>query len=58
MDRAVLQSFITFLALERLISKLKDLDFQPSEMLKLLLTSIGGSERMDIFKDEQKNPNS
>ncbi|MEO6346859.1 MAG: hypothetical protein ABIO60_03025 [Aquaticitalea sp.] len=47
MDRAVLQSFITFLALERLISNLKDLDFKPSEMLKLLLTSISGVNKMN-----------
>lgn len=39
-DKAVLQSFITFLALERLISNLKDLKFKPSEMLKLLLNSM------------------
>lgn len=55
MDRAVLQSFITFLALERLISNLKDLDFKPSEMLKLLLTSISGSDQVN--KTEEKNIN-
>jgi hypothetical protein len=47
MDRAVLQSFITFLALERLLSNLKELDFKPSEMLKLLLTSISGSDKVE-----------
>lgn len=45
MDRAVLQSFITFLALERLLSNLKDLDFKPSGMLKLLLSSISGDPK-------------
>jgi hypothetical protein len=50
MDRAVLQSFITFLALERLLSNLKELDFKPSEMLKLLLTSISGPDKKDIDK--------
>lgn len=45
MDRAVLQSFITFLALERLLSNLKDLDFKPSGMLKLLLSSISGEQK-------------
>lgn len=45
MDRAVLQSFITFLALERLLSNLKDLDFKPSELLKLLLRSITGDDK-------------
>ncbi|MGJ8592626.1 MAG: hypothetical protein ACSHXF_08770 [Aquaticitalea sp.] len=50
MDRAVLQSFITFLALERLLSNLKELDFKPSEMLKLLLTSMTGSDKVDHTK--------
>ncbi len=55
MDRAVLQSFITFLALERLISNLKDLDFKPSEMLKLLLTSISGNDKDELSKKEDKS---
>jgi hypothetical protein len=50
MDRAILQSFITFLALERLLSNLEDLDFKPSEMLKLLLTSITGDTKVDKNK--------
>ncbi|MAN59286.1 MAG: hypothetical protein CMC08_05565 [Flavobacteriaceae bacterium] len=40
LDKAVLQSFITFIALERLISNLKDLDFKPSEMVRKLLTAM------------------
>lgn len=48
-DKAVLQSFITFIALERLIANLKDLDFKPSEMVKKLLTSMTGNEK------EEKN---
>lgn len=58
MDRAVLQSFITFLALERLISNLKDLDFKPSEMLKLLLTSISGKDKEIESKKEESPKNS
>ncbi len=42
-DKAVLQSFITFIALERLITNLKELDFKPSEMLKRLLESMTGT---------------
>lgn len=57
MDRAVLQSFITFLALERLISNLKDLDFKPSEMLKLLLTSISGSDKDEDINIKEKDIN-
>lgn len=57
MDRAVLQSFITFLALERLISNLKDLDFKPSEMLKLLLTSIRGDDKDNDAEEKRVNEN-
>ncbi len=57
MDRAVLQSFITFLALERLISNLKDLDFKPSEMLKLLLTSIQGDDKSADIKNKNSDKN-
>lgn len=57
MDRAVLQSFITFLALERLISNLKDLDFKPSEMLMLLLSSISATNQVKHSKDEQEAQN-
>lgn len=56
-DRAVLQSFITFLALERLIANLKDLDFKPSEMLKLLLTSISASDTVHKSKEKEMDKN-
>jgi hypothetical protein len=49
-DRAILQSFITFLALERLLSNLEELDFKPSGMLKLLLSSITGDTKGDKNK--------
>jgi len=39
-DKAVLQSFITFIALERLVTNLKELDFKPSEMIKRLLDTM------------------
>ena len=55
MDRAVLQSFITFLALERLLSNLKDLDFKPSSMLKLLLSSISGEPKDENDPKNQMN---
>ncbi len=45
-DKAVLQSFITFIALERLITNLKELDFKPSEMLKRLLNSMTGGSKV------------
>lgn len=57
MDRAVLQSFITFLALERLITNLKELDFKPSELLKLLLTSITGEEKVHNPKENEVDKN-
>lgn len=44
-DKAVLQSFITFIALERLLTNLKELEFKPSEMIRRLLDSITGSDK-------------
>tara|TARA_R110000850_G_scaffold16697_1_gene51706 strand:+ start:44325 stop:45110 length:786 start_codon:yes stop_codon:yes gene_type:complete len=41
-DKAVLQSFITFIALERLVTNLKELEFKPSEMIRRLLDSMTG----------------
>ena len=39
-DKAVLQSFITFIALERLVTNLKEINFKPSEMIKRLLDTM------------------
>ncbi len=55
-DKAVLQSFITFLALERLISNLKDLKFKPSEMLKLLLNSMSSHPSDSHQNKDTANP--
>lgn len=44
-DKAVLQSFITFIALERLLTNLKELDFKPSEMIKRLLDTITSNDK-------------
>ncbi|MCR9182608.1 MAG: hypothetical protein NXH73_06750 [Flavobacteriaceae bacterium] len=44
-DKAVLQSFITFIALERLITNLKELEFKPSEMIRRLLDSMTGEDK-------------
>ncbi len=44
-DKAVLQSFITFIALERLLTNLKELEFKPSEMIRRLLDSMTGSSK-------------
>jgi hypothetical protein len=44
-DKAVLQSFITFIALERLVTNLKELDFKPSEMIKRLLDTMTDNEK-------------
>ncbi|MEO8236564.1 MAG: hypothetical protein ABI576_00550 [Flavobacterium sp.] len=40
-DKAVLQSFATFLAFDRIISNLKQLEFKPSEMLDKIRKGIG-----------------
>lgn len=44
-DKAVLQSFITFIALERLVTNLKELDFKPSEMIKRLLDTMTNNDK-------------
>lgn len=40
-DKAVLQSFVTYIAFDRIISSLKQVEFKPSEMVKKLRQSIG-----------------
>lgn len=47
-DKAVLQSFITFISFDSVLRNFKNLEFKPSEMLKKILNSITGD------KEEQK----
>ncbi|NBA84772.1 hypothetical protein GVN16_03330 [Emticicia sp. CRIBPO] len=39
-DKAILQSFVTFIAFERIIVNLKVLEFRPSKLLKYLKDSL------------------
>lgn len=39
-DKAILQSFVTFIAFERILTNLKLTEFRPSELLKTLKSSI------------------
>ena len=39
-DSAVLQSFITFIAFDRALTILKQLEFKPSDLLMKIVTSI------------------
>lgn len=39
-DKAVIQSFVTYIAFDRIISSLKQVEFKPSEMVKKLRLSI------------------
>ncbi|PKB15203.1 hypothetical protein CLU82_0267 [Flavobacterium sp. 5] len=39
-DKAVLQSFVTYIAFDRIISNLKQVEFKPSEMVKKMKNSI------------------
>lgn len=39
-DKAVIQSFVTYIAFDRIISSLKQVEFKPSEMVKKLRQSI------------------
>ena len=47
-DKAVLQSFVTYISFDRIISSLKQVEFKPSEMVKKMTNSI-------ISKMEQLN---
>jgi hypothetical protein len=39
-DKAVIQSFVTYIAFDRIITNLKKIEFKPSEMLKKIIESI------------------
>lgn len=49
-DKAILQSFVTFIAFERALTLLKQLDFKPSDLLNSIIKSI-----INKFKDLDKN---
>lgn len=50
-DKAILQSFVTFIAFDRALTLLKQLEFKPSDFLNKIIKSI-----VNKFKDlEQKN---
>jgi hypothetical protein len=49
-DDAVLQSFATFLAFDRIIASLKPLTFQPSEMIRKISNAI--SNKIEDLNDE------
>jgi hypothetical protein len=49
-DDAVLQSFATFLAFDRIVASLKPLTFQPSEMIRKISASI--SNKIEDLDDE------
>lgn len=39
-DKAILQSFVVFIAFDRALTLLKGLEFKPSDFLKILVTSV------------------
>jgi len=49
-DKAILQSFVTFIAFDRALSLLKQLEFKPSDFLNKIVKSI-----INKFKDLEKN---
>jgi len=50
-DKAVLQSFVTYISFDRIISSLKQVEFKPSEMIKKMIHSINNKiEHLDIKK--------
>jgi hypothetical protein len=40
MDKAILQSFVTFIAFDRTLTLLKDLEFKPSDLLRIIVNSF------------------
>lgn len=49
-DKAILQSFVTFIAFDRALSLLKQLEFKPSDFLSKIIKSIANK-----YKDLEKN---
>jgi len=49
-DKAILQSFVTFIALDRALNLLKQLEFKPSDFLHKILKSIGN--KLDDSKQQ------
>lgn len=45
LDKAVLQSFITFIAFDSVLRNFKSLEFKPSEMLNKIINSITGEDQ-------------
>src|SRR5690606_22308631 len=39
-DKAVIQSFVTYIAFDRIISSMKKVEFKPSEMIKKMIQSV------------------
>lgn len=52
-DTAILQSFVTFIAFDRAYTILKQLDFKPTKLLSLILSSITSISSFES-KDEDK----
>jgi hypothetical protein len=50
-DKAVLQSFVTYIAFDRIISSLKQVEFKPTEMISKMAKSISAKmEQLDKIK--------
>ncbi|MBZ9731692.1 hypothetical protein LB467_18570, partial [Salegentibacter sp. JZCK2] len=46
-DKAVLQSFITFIAFDNVLKNFKNLEFKPSELFNRILLSITGEDKKE-----------
>lgn len=53
-DKAILQSFITFIAFDSVLRNFKSLEFKPSEMLTKILNSITGAKE-ELKNESEKN---
>lgn len=51
-DKAILQSFVTFIAFDRALALLKQLEFKPSDFLKRIVDSIRRKFNQEIGNDD------
>ncbi len=54
-DKAILQSFVTFIAFDRALALLKQLEFKPSDFLNRIVDSIRRKFKQDIGNDGNEN---
>ncbi len=54
-DKSILQSFVTFIAFDRAIVLMKQLDFRPSRLIQKIIRSISNTMNKDIGRTNNEN---